>query len=182
MSRLLLMLSVLVSTAVVAEGKADALYRARQAMLSAATGTEPKVYCGAAVDARNDIVAFPADRSDRLYTYGYGIGRAYVLRGGKTQLVWCGKALYTGQDAARWRSKLRGNANAVRALSYSFGTKWGRLPFETGGMDIYSDFSGTLTSMTLNAAGKIMCTKTWGDPVAGEFRSAIQFRPDDTCP
>ena len=68
------------------------------------------MFCGETVDAHVDVVAFPAGRSDRLYTYGYGIGRAYVLRGGKTQLVWCGKAWYTKQDAARWGSKLRGNA------------------------------------------------------------------------
>ena len=56
------------------------------------------------------------------------------MRGGRAELVWCGRALYTRADAARWGSKLRGNA--ARALSYSFGIKWGRLPFETGGMDI----------------------------------------------
>ncbi|GGJ86118.1 hypothetical protein GCM10008939_32470 [Deinococcus aquiradiocola] len=178
----LLATAVLVSTSVcaVAEGKVDALFRARQATLASATGSEPGVSCGAAVDARTDIVAFPAGRSDRLYTYGYGIGRAYVLRGGKAQLVWCGKALYTRKDVARWASSLHGNA--AHALSYPFGTKWGQLPVEKGGMEIYSAFAGTLTTMTMNPTGRILCSKTRGDPVAGEFRSAMQFRSDDTCP
>jgi hypothetical protein len=180
MSRLLLLLGVLVSTFVctVAEGKADPLHHARQATL--ATRTEPDVFCGAAVDARTVIVAFPAGRSDRLYTYGYGVGRAYVVRGARAQLVWCGKALYTKEDAARWASKLPGNA--ARALSYPFGTKWGRLPVETGGMDVFSDFAGYLTTMTLGVSGKIVCTKTRGNPVAGHFRSGVQLGADDTCP
>jgi hypothetical protein len=107
MSRLLLAVMLLATSATSAtsvcasaESRAGALYRARQATLAART--EPDVFCGAAVDARTDIVAFPAGRSDRLYTYGYGVGRAYVLRGGKAQLVWCGKALYTKQGAAPW--------------------------------------------------------------------------------
>ena len=33
-----------------------------------------------------------------------------MLRGGRAELVWCGSALYTKQYAARWGSKLRGNA------------------------------------------------------------------------
>lgn len=157
---------------------ASSLFQARQATL--ASRAEPDVFCGAVVDARTDIVAFPAGRSDRMYTYGYGIGRAYVLRGGRAQLIWCGKALYTKGDAARWASRLRGNA--AHALSYPFGTKWGRWPVETGSMDVFSSFAGTLTTMTVNAAGKIVCTRTRGDPVAGEFRSAVQFGADDTCP
>lgn len=161
-----------------AGSRSDDLFQARRAMLSART--EPDVFCGAAVDARNDVVAFPAGRSDRLYTYGSGIGRAYVRTSGRLQLVWCGKALYTGAEAARWGSKLPGNA--ARALSYPFGTKWGRLPTETGGMDVYSSFAGTLTTMTLSASGRVVCARTRGDPVAGEFRTALQFGPGDSCP
>ncbi len=170
------------SGSVGAERAAGLLFQTRQEMLALAAHTDPNVFCGAVVDARTDIVAFPAARSDRMYmyTYGYGIGRAYVLRGGRAQLIWCGKALYTRADAARWASRLPGNA--ARALAYSFGTKWGRLPVETGGMDVFSSFAGTLTTMTVNAAGKIVCTRTRGDPVAGEFRSAFQFDARDTCP
>ena len=84
------------------------------------------------------------------------------------------------EDAARWASKLPGNA--ARALSYPFGTKWGRWPVETGGMDVFSDFAGELTTMTMSVSGKIVCSKTRGDPVAGHFRSAVQFGADDTCP
>ena len=103
-----------------------------------------------------------------------------MLYGGRAELVWCGKALYTKADAARWSSKLRGNA--APALLSSFGTKWGHLPVETGSMDISSDFAGTLTTMTMSAASKFMCAKTRGDPVAGEYRSAQQFGARDTCP
>jgi hypothetical protein len=51
-----------------------------------------------------------------------------------------------------------------------------------GGINVYSSFAGTLTAMTLNVSGKIVCSRTRGDPVAGEFRSAVQFAADDTCP
>ena len=180
MLRPLLTLVLLISTSICASAgsKTDALFRARQATLAART--ESDVFCGSAVDARTFIVAFPALRSDRMYTYGYGIGRAYVVQGGRARLVWCGKALYTRADAARWASKLPGNA--ARALSYSFGTKWGRWPVETGGVDVFSDFAGYLTTMTMSVSGKIVCSKTRGDPVAGHFRTSFQFDARDTCP
>ena len=72
--------------------------------------------------------------------------------------------------------------NAAPALLYPFGTKWGRLPAETGGMDVFSSVAGTLTTQTLSAPGRVVCTKTRGDPVAGDFRSAFQFGARDTCP
>lgn len=180
MFRLLLAVALLSVTPICmgAASSAGSLVQARQATLVARA--EPDVFCGAAVDDHNEIVAFPAGRSDRLYIYGYSIGRAYALRAGRAQLIWCGKALYTKEDAARWASKLPGNA--AHALVYPFGTKWGHWPAETGGMDVFSSFAGTLTTMTLNKAGKIVCSRTRGDLAAGDYRSAIQFGADDTCP
>lgn len=180
------MLSFLLTVSLLAGGISAAspsLVGQRQVVMRAASRqnlASQHPSCGESVDARTNIVAFPAGRADRMYIYSLGIGRAYRWRRGLARLVWCGKAIYTPQDAKRWASPLFGNA--ARALGYPFGSKWGRLPLETSGMDIYSDFAGTLTTARTDAAGWVLCTVSRGDPARGEFADVFQFDARDTCP
>ncbi|WP_407538211.1 hypothetical protein Q0M94_08860 [Deinococcus radiomollis] len=40
----------------------------------------------------SDVVAFPAGRADRMYTFNDGAASAYQIRSGQARLVWCGQA------------------------------------------------------------------------------------------
>lgn len=121
-----------------------------------------------------DVVAFPASEAKRVYVYSFGRGYAYQILQGEAKLVWCGKTLVSGEIPTKYAG------NAARALTFPLRTISGLLPVERGAMDIYSSFAGHLTTMRMNAAGKVVCSKERFDE--GKFRSAFQFDARDTCP
>lgn len=125
-------------------------------------------------EGKTDVVAFPAGEARRVYVYLSNQGYAYQIRQGKAALVWCGQALLPGETSTKYMG------NAARALTLPFRTLSGALPVEKGAMDIYFGFAGRLTTMKMNAAGKVVCSKERFDE--REFRSAFQFDARDTCP